>query len=154
MAAPLRQLEHERRAEQHREVGALLVGTGDEWAAVPLFYSAYHVVKAALLTDPIWDTPSDLHRLHVDLIPGDRFTDRHKGRRRSGGGEKEWGINELVLLLYRPFAGRYDLLHQNSITVRYGKGLPEDADLGTLLTWCDEIREGYADGRLVTTPPA
>src|SRR4051812_9416111 len=76
---PLREDEHLKRAERHKKIGDLLAGAGDEWAAVPWFYSAYHLVKAALLVDPIFDDLRALSAISVDLIPQDRFTNRHNG---------------------------------------------------------------------------
>jgi len=151
---PLRELEHERRAARHRTVGTALIDAGDEWGAVPLFYCAYHLLKAAMLVDPIWHAPGDLHKLHTDLIADDRFTDRHKGRRRPGGGPKEWGINDLVMLLYRPMVRDYEVLHQASVTVRYGAGLPADVELSSLVDACDRIAAAYAAGSIAATPPA
>lgn len=124
---PLREEEHLRRAERHRKIGDLLAEADDEWAAVPLFYSAYHLVKAALLVDPIWSDLRQLTAISVDLAPEDKFTDRHKGRKRQTGQPREWGLNELVLKFYRPVVGSYDRLHQASINVRYGAGLPAGA---------------------------
>lgn len=94
----------------------------NDWAAVCFFYAAYHVVRAALVSDPIFDDPGSLSKIRVGLAPQDRHTERHKGRKNTANG-REWGVNELVLILYRPFAGAYDRLHQASIDVRYGRGL-------------------------------
>lgn len=125
---PLREDEHRARAERHQVVGDALAAAGDEWAAVMWFYSAYHLIKAALLCDPIWFDLRSLTTLNVELTPGERFTGRHKGRRRIGSNQpREWGINDLVLVLYRPAAGFYERLHQASIDVRYGAGLPAGA---------------------------
>lgn len=112
---------HVQRAERHTKVGLALLAVEDEWAAVCLFYSAYHHVKAALLEDPLFEDHEKCQALHADLLPDDRFTSRHKGRRTAGG--REWGLNELVLRLYRPAAGTYERLHQASIDVRYQTGL-------------------------------
>lgn len=129
---PLREDQHRKRAQQHQIVGDALASAGNEWAAVPWFYSAYHLIKAALLRDPIWETPSALCRIHVDLTERDRFTTRHKGRRgRVSGANVEWGVNDLVQKLYRPAFGAYSRLHSASNSVRYGVGLPPDA-LGPL----------------------
>jgi len=113
---------------------------GDEWAVVPWFYSAYHLMKAVLLRDPIWGDLAALHAISVDLTPDDRFCDRHKGRRqRIPGVAPEFGINDLVLKLYRPAAGPYDRLHAASNLVRYSTGLsdgaliPLRADLETIM---------------------
>jgi hypothetical protein len=100
----------------------MMAEVGHEWAAVPLFYSAYHFVKRAMIRDPIWDQVNALQSLHQGLIPDDRYIDRHKGRQRPGQ-PRQWGVNEIVTLLYKPIARPYDRLHQASIDVRYGVGL-------------------------------
>lgn len=79
-----------------------------------------------MLVDPIWQDLKSLKAIHQDLVPDDRFIGRHKGRRRVGG-PKEWGVNDLVLMLYRPAAGHYDRLHLASVDVRYSTGLPTGA---------------------------
>lgn len=111
---------------RHQKVGAALGEAGDEWAAVCWFYSAYHLIKATMLVDPLWNNPAAFHALHPDLNPDDRFVDRHRGRRRVGG-PTEWGVNELVALLYPKAAAPYERLHQASIKVRYSTGLPSAA---------------------------
>jgi hypothetical protein len=145
---PLREDEHLKRAVRHKKIGDLLAEAGDEWAAVPWFYSVYHLVKAALLVDPIWGDFKALSAISVDLIPDDRFTSRHNGRRRQSGQPKEWGVNELVLKLYRAAAGSYERLHQGSIDVRYGAGLPTGA-LPTLGTALAKIHAMHEAGDLV-----
>lgn len=117
---------HQARAARHAKIGEMLVEAGDEWGAVCCFYAAYHHVKAALLEDPIFDDPTRMHDRHLDLVADDRFTDRHKGRRNTGRG-REWGINELVGLLYPQIRREYEQLHQASIDVRYGSGLRSGA---------------------------
>jgi hypothetical protein len=125
---PLREDQHRQRAQRHQVVGDALGAAPDEWAAVAWFYSAYHLIKAALLRDPIWDNASALCRIHVDLVSQDKFTSRHKGRRsRVEGTTVEWGVNDLVQKLYRPAFGPYSRLHSASNTVRYGTGLPDGA---------------------------
>lgn len=150
---PLREQEHLARADRHRTIGTLLAESGDEWGAVPLFYSAYHRVKAALLRDPIWEDIQSLHVLSVDLIPEDRFTGRHQGRRRPGGQPREWGVNDLVLKLYRPAAGSYERLHQASIDVRYGAGLPGGA-LPSILEATERIEQLDRAGSLQASIPS
>lgn len=119
--------QHKNRAERHASVGDALAAAGeDDWAAVCYFYAAYHLVRAALVGDPVFDNPNDLARIDVELTPEDRYTQRHKGRKKTSNG-REWGVNELVLLLYRPYAGIYDRLHQASIDVRYGRGFKTTA---------------------------
>jgi hypothetical protein len=112
---------HLERAERHRKVGQALLEAEDEWSAVCSFYSAYHLVRYALRSDPIFDDLDALQRIRKDLTPDERNTERHRGR--VSGQAREWGINELVVALYRPAAAAYHRLHQASITVRYEEGL-------------------------------
>lgn len=123
---PLREDEHRLRSQRHQLIGDLLADAGDEWGAVPMFYSAYHCVKGALLRDPIFDHQEALTKIHRDLYPEDRHVNRHHGRRRQGQ-QADWGVNELVGRLYSRAAGDYERLHQGSIQVRYGTGLPSGA---------------------------
>lgn len=97
-----------------------MLEAGDEWAAVMLFYAAYHEVKAALLDDPVFDDEATCRQYNSLLRPEDRHVARHQGRKSVS---KEWGINELVLTLYGSAAGVYHRLHQMSIDVRYESGL-------------------------------
>lgn len=113
---------HLSRAAEHERVADALADAGHEWSAVCYFYAAYHLVKAAMLEDAIFDDPTQCQALHPDLLPDDRYVSRHKGRRRTSEG-REWGLNELVLVLYRPAAGKYERLHSVSNDVRYHDGL-------------------------------
>jgi hypothetical protein len=152
---PLREEEHLARAEQHLKVGNVLVETRQEWGAVALFYSAYHRVKAAMLRDPIWGQVNALQAVHQDLIPDDRYIERHHGRRRRGE-PREWGVNELVAVLYPSATRAYEQLHQASIDVRYSTGLPAGA-LPALATAITTISELDSDGELeapINWPPA
>lgn len=149
MANRLRQEQHLVRAARHDKIGRLLSESGDEWGAVALFYGAYHRVKAALITDPIWDDIGQLQAIHSDLVPDDRLIERHRGRRRSGA-PREWGINELVQTLYPEITRAYERLHQASISVRYGVGLREGA-LGDLAEASEEIKRLYDQGKLSAT---
>ena len=81
---PLAEQAHKARAARHLQIGKLLAGEGEEWGAVPLFYCAYHHVKAALLVDPIWWDLQRLHSKSIELMPDDRFVTRHKARRVRG----------------------------------------------------------------------
>lgn len=144
--ATLREHEHRTRADRHRKIGDLLVQAGDEWGAVPLFYCAFHYVKAAMLRDPIWGDVTALQSIHQDLIPEDRYVERHHGRRRNGA-PREWGVNEIVLQLYPQVVKQYEVLHQASIKVRYGTGLPDGA-LPALTDAIDKICETDAKGGL------
>lgn len=119
---PLTATDHVARAARHRKVGDALADAGDEWALVCFFYSAYHLVKAALVSDPVFDDPARLAKAPISLTPDDRHVTSHKGRRRPGS-PQEWGVNDLVAMLYRFIRDDYELLHQASIEVRYGQGL-------------------------------
>lgn len=148
MPPALREDQHRARSQRHQLIGNALGDAGDEWAVVPWFYSAYHLVKAALLRDPIWGDLQSLHAISVDLTPDDRFIDRHKGRRgRVPGVAVEFGINDLVLRLYRPAAGSYDRLHTASNLVRYGIGLSDGA-LESLRGCLDQIMDMDSRGEL------
>ena len=141
--------EHGSRASRHRKVGDALASAGEEWAFVCFFYGAYHLVKAALLCDPVFDDPIRLAKSPVPLRPDDRFVSRHRGRRRPGV-EVEWGVNDLVATIYRFIREDYELLHQLSIEVRYGacRSLPPLAVGSAAL---DRIEQRFAAGNLKVT---
>ncbi len=145
MASSLRDpAECETRAARHLKIGSALVAAGDEWGAVPLFYCAYHLARAAMITDPIF---SDLPRLkskNSDLTPDERLTSRHHGRR--GSSVKQWGVNELVALLYPKLSSDYEVMHQASIDVRYGRGFR--GDLLRLEDGTIAFRDSYNEGEL------
>lgn len=137
---------HVRRAERHYKVGCALADAGDEWGAVCFFYAAYHLVKAAMLADPLFEDPTRCHAKHHDLNIDDRHTDRHQVRKSRDAG-RGWGVNDLVLLLYRPIVGDYERLHQASVSVRYRDGLPAEA-LTALRGSVDRIREAFDAGEI------
>lgn len=136
---------HIRRADRHFKVGDALHAAGDEWAAVCFFYSAYHVVKAALLTDAVFDDIGALKALNTNLTPDDRYSTRHQGAR--GLSSPVLGINEIVGLLYPGVAAQYRLLHMASVQVRYKDSL------ATTLDDCKEyslaVRDAFETGQLV-----
>lgn len=148
MASALAVEQHQQRADRHLHIGRALFDAGDEWAAVPFFYCAYHHVKAALLDDPVWGDISRMHRLHPDLIPDDRWVSRHHGRKGLPGAPRQWGINDLVLLLYPSIVKQYEQLHQASIDVRYSTGLPPGA-LEALPAAVEHVRTEVQEGHLV-----
>ncbi|GGC03170.1 hypothetical protein [Cellulomonas carbonis] len=141
--------DHATRAHRHRKVGDALAAAGDEWAFVCFFYSAYHLVKAALLLDPVFDDPDRLGKSPVPLTADDRHVSRHKGRRRPGA-PVDWGVNDLVGTIYRFIRDDYEMLHQLSIEVRYGQGraLPELEVAGQALK---RIEDRFAAGSLKVT---
>ncbi len=136
------------RSEQHAQVGdALREAAGNEWAAVCYFYAAYHLATSVIRTDPVFDDPDRLHRLNSALIPEDRHTSRHQGRKH-GIRSREWGVNELMVLLYdQPIAAAYDKLHRASIEVRYESGLR--APVVRTREWLSVIQEAAARGEMV-----
>ena len=136
--------EHLARSRDHYNIGKVLAEAEHEWAAVALFYSAYHLVRHGLRTDPVFDDEQALLRIHSELGQHHRDITRHHGRYRRVG--REWGMIELTLLLYRPVAGKYDKLHQLSTEVRYGRGksLPS---CSAMLEYHDEIRRFHERGR-------
>lgn len=143
--------EHRSRARRHEKVGRALVEAGDEWGAVCLFYAAYHDVKAALLEDPVFDSLAACQAASPDLLPEDRNVQRHHGRTHTSNG-REWGINELVLKLYRGAAGTYERLHQASISVRYKSGLSGPVS-DVQETW-EKFISLRDSGTLTWAPPA
>lgn len=138
---------HVRRAERHFKVGCALEEAGDEWAAVCFFYAAYHLVKAAMIADPLFDDPGKCAAKHADLNIDDRHTDRHQVRKSKEAG-RGWGVNDLVLLLYKGIVGDYDRLHQASVSVRYRDGLPPEA-LTALRANVENVRTAYYKDEIV-----
>lgn len=138
-------VDHLERAARHRKVGDALADAGDEWAAVCWFYGAYHLAKDGLTSSPVWDEPGALDAISPELHPDDRYTDRHKGRRAGPKGEREWGINELLLKLFAGEVSRmYVRLHEASIDVRYRTGLK--APLNQLQTSVERLFELHDTG--------
>lgn len=109
------------RAIAIRETADRLLNQGDEWYVVCYFYSAYHVVRAALLEDPIFEDLGRLTARSAYLTMGDRLATRHQGY--LAGGDRVLGINDIVRILYPQIAVEYRRLHSASIDVRYGEGL-------------------------------
>lgn len=141
------------RAEDTRAAAAQLLqidGDGRDWAAVALFYSAYHRVRGAMLVDPIFNNATLLSRVNVNLTMADRESAHHEGRRSDPA--HRLGVNEIVSLLYRNINGHYMALHQASVQVRYGSGLI--APLGDLERRCDLVHQAAADGDLEYAPPS
>lgn len=138
---------HLERADSHERVGRTLLDANHEWGAVCLFYAAYHRVKAALLEDPIFDSLDACQAKSAHLQPEDRSTSRHQGRR-GGRTVIEWGMKDLVLLLYRGAAGSYDKLHMASIDVRYYSGTTATA--ADLLEVFEAFEEQRQEGALTS----
>lgn len=104
-----------------KESAVVLRNQGDEWYAVCFFYAAYHMVKAALIEDPVFDDLARLQGINSNLVPDDRFATRHHGFIQVS--TRVMGINDIVRALYPEIAAEYVRLHMASIEVRYGTGL-------------------------------
>jgi len=151
-AARLTVEEHRQRANRHLATGDVLAGKDEcDWAAVCYFYAAYHLIRASLISDPIFEHPTLLSRINADLTMEDRHVTRHHGNKRGEHG-RLWGVNDLVLLLYTPLAGSYERLHQASVDVRYGAGLR--GDLAPIRDSLAAIAVAYEAGDIVTPLPA
>ncbi len=140
------------RAQEHAAVGdALITAADNEWAAVCFFYAAYQIAIAAISDDPIFDDLDRLKRVNAELIPDDRRTTRHQGRKNGKNG-REWGVNELMLLLYGQTVGAaYDKLHKASVSVRYAPPLRTPPTRAR--EWLDVILAAEAAGELVCAKP-
>lgn len=112
-----------------------------EWAAVALFYAAYHSMRAVFADDPIFDDPHRLSQASAHLTMEDRYVSHHQGR---AGSNVRFGVSDIVARLYRPVAGKYDRLHQCSIDVRYGPGLR--APLDTVFGYWRELEPQFSAG--------
>lgn len=134
-----------RRTTEHRRVGDLPGDADEQWAVVCWFYSAYHLVRHALTSDPIFDDPTQLSRINAELTPADRSVARHNARKVGPNG-REWGVNELVVKLYRPIAGDYNRLHQASVAVRYEDGV--SVDLTSVKAALDRAWAVHSAGKL------
>lgn len=138
---------HLGRAEHHKTVGDALAGAAnEEWAAVCYFYSAHHLARHALISDPVFRDLTRLRAINADLLPGSRNITRHHGRFRAGE-PRQWEINELVQVLYPTVAPRYERLHQASIAVRYKQGIPRFSGTDSR-AWLDGIEAERAAGRM------
>lgn len=112
---------HKERAETHRLTGENLQALGDEWFAVCYFYSAYHLVKAAMNVDPIFDSATALSKIHPSLTMESRYAEHHSGGFGQNG--RSLGVNEIVFKLYPKIRVAYNRLHVASCHVRYSRGL-------------------------------
>lgn len=133
------------RANAHAATARWLAKQNEEWSAVVFFYSAYHLVRASLIGDPIFNDFERLKKLNQHLIKEDRFTSRHKGRRNAR--EPQFGVNELVHLLYPSIRIDYEALHVASLSVRYGTGLV--APIEEIQRHATAVRSAFDSGHLV-----
>lgn len=123
---PLTIAEHVERARYHKRVGDALHSSGpDSWGAVCYFYSAFHLVRAALTHDPIFSDLPQLKSIHPGLIPDDRDVTAHQTRK---GSSRQFGVNDLVRLIHLGILPQYLRLHGASVGVRYERGISSDLD--------------------------
>lgn len=117
--------QHVERAAHHHLVGTALHESNDEeWAGVCYFYSAYHLVRGALTTDPIFDDLTALKNLDQNLMESDRRAEKHHMPKNVPG----FGINNLVSMIYPSIQASYHDLHGASVSVRYEQGLTYTLD--------------------------
>lgn len=138
--------EHAVASERHARAASNPRPMKSEWAAVAYFYAAYHLVKQAILEDPIWQCPDKLTAKHPELRPNLAYVTRHHGqsaRRRRG---RPWGVNELVRLLYPSIYQSYVHMHRVSIEVRYLRRLRTPIRASTA-HWA-KIRAEFRAGRM------
>jgi hypothetical protein len=97
---------HLKRAEYHKQVAEQLSAQPEyvEWAAVALFYSAYHYIHSALSDEP-----------------GLSKEERHPRKHSAPAGEDNQGrgTNQLVRDLYGSIHRDYRSLHEASLRTRY-----------------------------------
>ena len=140
----------EARAESFQETAVRLESLEDEWAAVCYFYAAYHLVKAAFIRDPVFDSLKALASIDGRLTMEDRFIERHQGR--MSGRTRTLGVNDLVTMLYPKVSVAYRRMHMASINVRYGEGL-RTIKLDSVLSDFATVRRAHESGALVSPSP-
>lgn len=138
-----------KRAVSIKNTAKLLHNQGDDWFAVCYFYAAYHIVRAAIMADPIFDDPERLKAASPFLVPEDRFVTAHKGRV-SKGVPRQFGVNDVVTALYGDIAAQYVRLHMASVEVRYQEGL-RGIHRDSVVTDYEAIVTAYNEGRLVAS---
>lgn len=141
------------RAREHAKLAAVMFETDQEWGAVCGFYSAYHLIRASFLADPVFEDPIRLSKINSKLLPDDRWVTKHS----TGGlNAPSYGINEIVSTLYLEIRARYQRLHIASNLVRYDRGL-KPAQLAAAQGDLAEVTRAYEAGEIVCTlhlPPA
>lgn len=137
---------HVARAVSHMETGERLLALEDEWFAVAFFYSAYHMVKAAMHEDPIFDDIAKCAAVDSALTVQSRFAEHHSGG--FGRNGRSLGVNEIVMKIYKNIRVPYTRLHQASIAVRYGGGLDPISPV-TVEDDYRKVREAYLAGQVV-----
>ncbi|MEV7692484.1 hypothetical protein AB0N73_04035 [Microbacterium sp. NPDC089189] len=137
---------HLERSVVHMETGDRLKAADDEWFAVCYFYSAYHLVKAAMHADPIFDDISRCSGVHPLLSVDSRYVEHHSGGKGENG--RSLGMNEIVMKLYRSIRVPYHRLHTASIAVRYQGGLAPISPI-TVADDFTVVREEYLANNIV-----
>lgn len=137
------------RAVSMQETAELLLNQGDDWFAVCYFYSAYHMARAAIMTDPIFENLGQLQRKASWLIPEDRYVTAHQGRV-GAGGSRAAGINDVVKILYPHIAAQYVRLHMASVEVRYQAGL-RAIHRESVVNDFAAVRTAYLERKLIAT---
>lgn len=148
-AAPLTSYEHAVASERHARAAGALRPLSREWATVAYFYAAYHLVKQAILEDPIWLCPGELATRHPGLRRGSKKVTRHGGQGVGRRGQQKWGVNDLVEVLYPSIHRAYTGIHEASIQVRYRRGLR--LPLHVSAEYWARIRAEYRAGRMRVT---
>jgi len=138
--------QHCKISDDNLEHAADIAGVSEPWSTVAYFYSAYHAMKAAFLSDPIFDDMTRLKSINQNLMPDDKLTQKHKVRR----GQPGFGVNDLVQLLYPSKVADYERLHQSSLGVRYGQGVVYPID--RVAEMAAGIAEARTSGMLVASP--
>lgn len=112
---------HLEQAQSHLRSAEAILNAGEGgWAVTAAFYSAFHVMRAAILEDPIWDRgPVALTNINPMLGADCQFAEHHQGNPKTN---RSPGVREVVGYLYPQCRDRYLLLHGASITVRYKEG--------------------------------
>jgi len=133
------------RAREHAKLAAVMFDTQQEWAAVCAFYSAYHLLRASLINDPVFDDAHRLSRINSRILPEDRQVHKHS----TGGLSKPaYGLNEIISVLYPAIRARYIRLHIASIDVRYGTGI-RAISTDSLRQDLAEITRAFDDGEII-----
>jgi hypothetical protein len=143
---PLSSYEHAVASERHARAAGDLGPASSEWASVAYFYAAYHLVKQAILEDPIWQCPGELAAKHPELRPSASKVTRHHGQSAGRRRGRTWGVNELVELLYPSISKPYVRMHDASIEVRYKRGLRASVR-DSAIYWA-KIRAEFRAGRM------
>jgi len=131
------------RADAFQISAGNLYTADDEWFAVCYFYAAYHLVRAAFIADPVFDSIQELAAKDGRLVMEDRFIERHQGR--VDGRTRTLGVNDVVRLLYPDIAVEYRRLHAASVAVRYSEGL-RTISPDTVLDDFNAVRAAYDGG--------